>query len=227
MAKIWIGQDVAANMLGQGQGDNRQGRGIIGFDSIVLERYLILCERFNATSIGLILHIRQATQDDIPALAALVKRSAKALCIRDYTDEQIDAALRGAWSVDTDLIDDQTYFVCLDGDQIVGCGGWSRRATLFGGNTYASRDPSFLDPKADRAKIRAFFVDPDFVGQDIGLSLLNHCETEARKAGFSSFELMATLTGARFYRRNGYDGAERVAFPVDQNMKIDFIPMTK
>lgn len=173
------------------------------------------------------LQIRLAIPDDIPTLAALIKRSAKALCIKDYTAEQVDAALGGAWAIDTALIDDQTYFVCQVGHQIIGCGGWSKRATLFGGNTYTSRNPELLDPKTDRAKIRAFFVDPGFVGHDVGLSLLNHCEVEARKAGFTSFELMATLTGSRFYRRNGYQGNERVAYPVDQHMKINFIPMTK
>ncbi len=173
------------------------------------------------------MHIRLAVREDIPILAALIKRSAKALCIKDYSAEEVDAALDGAWAIDTALIDDQTYFVCQTDRQIIGCGGWSKRATLFGGNAYTSRNPAFLDPKVDRAKIRAFFVDPDFVGHDVGLSLLNRCETEALKSNFTRFELMATLTGARFYRRNGYEGDERVAYPVGRQMEIDFIPMTK
>ena len=173
------------------------------------------------------MHLTLAKHADIPRLKALIRRSAEALCIKDYTREEVEAALQGAWAVDTVLIDDQTYFVCKEGDKIVGCGGWSKRATLFGGNAFESRDPALLDPATDRAKIRAFFVDPDYVGKDVGLSILEHCESEARKAGFKTFELMATLTGARFYRRNGYEGTEQTTVTVFDNIAIDFIPMTK
>lgn len=168
-----------------------------------------------------------ATHDDIPALKALIRRSAEALCIKDYSADEVEAALQGAWAVDTVLIDDQTYFIAKEGETIIGCGGWSKRATLFGGNTFESRDPALLNPKTDRAKIRAFFVDPGFVGHDVGLKILHHCESEARKAGFKKLELMATLTGARFYRRNGYEGTERTTVNVYEDASVDFIPMIK
>lgn len=171
--------------------------------------------------------LRLASRDDISGLTSLIERSARALCSKDYTDAQIEAALGGAWAVDTNLIDDQTYFVCTIDNTIVGCGGWSKRATLFGGNAYEDRNPTLLDPKTDRAKIRAFFVNPDYVGHDVGQSILTRCEEEAKAAGFTAFELMATLTGARFYRRHGYLGDERNTFPLTEETTIDFIPMIK
>ena len=149
------------------------------------------------------------------------------LCNKDYTLNEIEVALRGAWGVDAQLIEDQTYFVCVEGDRIVGCGGWSMRATLFGGDAFGGRDAKALDPKVDNAKIRAFFVDPDYVGRNVGLSILHKCETEALKAGFKGFELMATLTGARFYRRQGYVGDIQTTVKLDEEMTIMFIPMSK
>jgi len=120
--------------------------------------------------------LRKATLADVPALNALIARSARGLSAADYRAEQIEGALRGAFGVDSQLLADETYFVVEDAGQIVGCGGWSFRATLFGGDARAGRDASTLDPKTQAAKIRAFFVDPDNARRGIGSLLLDRCE---------------------------------------------------
>ena len=176
---------------------------------------------------SLLMDLRIAQQSDILTLKDLIAKSARALCVKDYSSSQVEAALQGAWAVDTQLIKDQTYFACVADDCIVGCGGWSYRTTLFGGDAFDQRDAHQLDPGKDSAKIRAFFVDPDFVGHNVGLALLAKCEEEAIKAGFKSFELMATLTGARFYRRNGYVGDALETVTLSCGTTLDFIPMKK
>jgi hypothetical protein len=105
--------------------------------------------------------VRKATLDDVPALQALIARSARALSTEDYRPSQVEGALRGAFGVDSQLLADQTYFVVEEAGQFVGCGGWSYRSTLFGGDARDGRDSSTLDPRTQAAKIRAFFVDPD------------------------------------------------------------------
>lgn len=173
------------------------------------------------------MEIRLADEKDIPVLTDLIAKSARGLCSKDYTPEQVEAALNGAWGVDTQLVKDQTYFAVVHEDKIVGCGGWSLRTTLFGGDAFDQRDANKLDPAMDPAKIRAFFVDPDFVGHNVGVALLEHCESEARKAGFHSYELMATLTGARFYARHGYVGDQQTPVRLACGTVVDFIPMSK
>lgn len=133
----------------------------------------------------------------------------------------------GACAVDTQLVRDRTYFVVTDGDLIVACGGWSFRQTLFGGDTRPDRDPAELDPVRDAAKIRAFFVDPDYARRGLGHALLDRCEAEARGRGFARFELMATLPGVPLYRRFGYVAAEPVRYPLENGLDIEFVPMAK
>ena len=171
--------------------------------------------------------LRKATLDDVPALNALIARSARGLSTADYRTEQIEGALRGAFGVDTQLLKDETYFVVEDDGQIVGCGGWSFRATLFGGDARAERDASTLDPKTQAAKIRAFFVDPGSARRGIGSLLLDHCETEARAHGYARVELMATLPGVKLYAARGYAGDAQVQFDVGAGERIEFIPMHK
>ncbi|ADM09119.1 hypothetical protein PB2503_05222 [Parvularcula bermudensis HTCC2503] len=170
---------------------------------------------------------RIACQDDIPAMATLIGRSARQLCRADYTEDQVEAALRGAWGVDTQLVRDGTYLVVEEAGAMLGCGGWSFRRTLFGGDAYADRVPERLDPARDRAKVRAFFVDPKQGGRGVGRLILTTAEAAARAAGFTSFELMATLTGVPFYRRCGYEGEAQVRIPLEPGIDIDFVPMTK
>jgi GNAT superfamily N-acetyltransferase len=173
------------------------------------------------------LSIRKATDADIPALNALIARSARGLSTREYRPEQIEGALRGAFGVDTQLLKDETYFIVEDLGEIVGCGGWSFRSTLFGGDARAGRDASILDPNTQAAKIRAFFVDPGHARRGIGSLLLDHCESQARARGYSEVELMATLPGAKLYAARGYTGAPLVHFDVGSGENIEFIPMRK
>jgi len=172
--------------------------------------------------------LRTATHGDRAALQTLIARSARALGARDYRPEQIEAALQGAFGVDSQLIDDGTYFVAETRDgELIGCGGWSRRRTLFGGDSHAERNAAELDPHTDAARIRAFFVDPGHARQGIGRALLERCESEARARGFSRFELMGTLTGVRLYQALGYVAGELMHYPVAPGVTIEFVPMRK
>jgi GNAT superfamily N-acetyltransferase len=171
--------------------------------------------------------LRKATRADIPALNALIARSARGLSAGEYRPQQIEGALRGAFGVDSQLLKDETYFVVEDAGPIVGCGGWSFRSTLFGGDARAERDSSILDPKTQAAKIRAFFVDPNHARRGIGSLLLEHCESQARAHGYAEVELMATLPGAKLYAARGYIGAPMVRFDVGSGESIEFIPMRK
>lgn len=128
--------------------------------------------------------------------------------------------------MDSELIADGTYFVVEDGGRLVGCGGWSRRKTLFGGDQAASREGGLLDPGRDAAKIRAFFVHPDWARRGIGQAILRRCEAEAKAAGFGSVELMATLPGLKFYRAFGYEEGERVSYEAG-GVALDFVRMRK
>jgi GNAT superfamily N-acetyltransferase len=171
--------------------------------------------------------LRPAVRSDLAALQVLIERSVRVLGARDYRPEQLEAALRGAFGVDTQLIDDGTYFVATSGERLVGCGGWSYRRTLFGSDARAGRDAAPLDPRVDAAKIRAFFVDPDCARQGIGRALLERCEQEARAHRFWRFELMGTLPGVRLYEALGYRRGELLHYPVGPGVSIEFIPMHK
>jgi N-acetylglutamate synthase-like GNAT family acetyltransferase len=171
--------------------------------------------------------LRKATRDDIPALQSLIARSARGLSTADYRPAQVEGALRGAFGVDTQLLDDQTYFVAEEDGAMVGCGGWSFRSTLFGSDARGGRDSSLLDPKTQPAKIRAFFVDPSHARRGIGTRLLERCEGEARGHGFLHVELMATLPGVKLYAARGYLGTEMVRYDVGSGESIEFIPMRK
>ncbi len=171
--------------------------------------------------------LRKAKLDEVPALQELIARSARELCRDDYSEAQIEAAIGTAWGVDTELIRDETYFAVEADGEIVACGGWSRRKTLFGADAAADRESETLDPTTDSARIRAFFVRPDWARQGIGNLLLEECESEARAHGFRSAELVATLPGHRLYQMFGYVGDERVEYPLTGGISIEFIPMKK
>jgi GNAT superfamily N-acetyltransferase len=171
--------------------------------------------------------LRTATHADRPALGILIARSARDLGAGDYRSEQIEGALQGAFGVDTQLIDDGTYFVAESDGHLVGCGGWSRRRTLFGGDSHSQRNAGELDPRTDAARIRAFFIDPDCARQGIGRALLERCEAEARERGFTRFELMGTLPGVRLYQALGYLSGELIHYPVAPGVTIEFVPMHK
>jgi GNAT superfamily N-acetyltransferase len=171
--------------------------------------------------------LREATLRDSASLQALIARSARQLSVGDYAPEQVEGALKGAFGVDSQLIRDGTYFVVETGTTIVGCGGWSYRRTLFGGDSRAERDGAELNPRTEAAKIRAFFVDPAHARQGIGTMLLDHCEAQARLRGFSRVEMMATLPGVRLYAARGYLPVDRVYYEVGPGVTIEFVPMSK
>lgn len=171
--------------------------------------------------------LRKATLADKPILERVIAESARGLSRQDYTDAQIEAALGAAWGVDTELIRDGTYFAAEANGEIVACGGWSYRKTLFGGDGQAGRESEMLDPTSESARIRAFFVRPDWARLGIGAALLERCEAEARDHGFRSAELVATLPGQRLYRRFGYVGEERREYPLRDGISISFVPMQK
>jgi len=169
---------------------------------------------------------RRALIDDAPALAALIARSARGLSLADYSSEQVEAALKGAFGVDTGLIADGTYFLAEHAGEPVACGGWSRRKALFGGDAYHGASAEPLDPAVDSARIRAFFVHPDWARRGLGRALLELCETEAKAAGFRALELMATRPGLKLYQASGYVADEPVVYDLD-GVPIDFVPMRK
>jgi GNAT superfamily N-acetyltransferase len=173
------------------------------------------------------LTLRKALLADVPELRELIARSARGLSTDDYRPAQIEGALRGAFGVDTQLLLDETYFMVEDAATFVGCGGWSFRSTLFGGDSRAGRDASVLDPATQAAKIRAFFVDPEHARRGIGTLLLERCESEARARGFTAVELMATLPGVKLYAVRGYVAMPMVNFDVGEGETIDFVPMRK
>jgi len=147
--------------------------------------------------------IRLATSEDIPALRILMDRAISGLMNDVLTPQQVEASF-DIMGMDTQLIADGTYFVVELGGQIAGCGGWSRRATLFGGDQTEGRDAALLDPTRDAARIRAMYTDPDFVRRGVGRMILDQCEIAARAEGFSRAEMAATMAGEPLYRACGY-----------------------
>jgi GNAT superfamily N-acetyltransferase len=171
--------------------------------------------------------IRKAALSDRPAIEQLIVASARGLSRADYSDPQIEGAIKTLFGVDTNLILDGTYFVVDNDGELIGCGGWSKRKTLFGGDQYATRDAAELDPKTEPAKIRAFFIHPDHARKGIARAILAACETEAKAAGFQSLELMSTLPGIKLYRACGYEGNDRVELEVGEGVTIELAPMKK
>lgn len=174
--------------------------------------------------------IRLATPADIQTLSDLIDASVRGLQAGDYTAAQIDGALRTVYGVDTQLIADGTYFV-VEGTKVAGvmagCGGWSKRKTLYGGDRYFGREDSMLDPRNDAARIRAFFVHPRWARRGIGAMILNACESAAAAAGFTRLEMGATLTGVPFYLAKGYQEVEAISVPLPDGEVLAIVRMKK
>ncbi|MGB8834192.1 MAG: GNAT family N-acetyltransferase [Candidatus Sulfotelmatobacter sp.] len=176
---------------------------------------------------GSTFNIRKATPADVPRLRELIEASVRGLQADDYTPAQIEGALHSVYGVDSQLIADGTYFVVESSSEIVGCGGWSQRKTLYGGDQYAAREDSLLDPAHDAAKIRAFFVHPAWARRGIGSLILKTCEHAAREAGFTRLEMGATLSGVAFYQAMGYRAAEDQQVPLCNGEFLPIIRMAK
>jgi GNAT superfamily N-acetyltransferase len=185
--------------------------------------------------------VRLAVAADVAALRVLIEASVRGLQGGDYSPEQLEGALRTVYGVDTQLISDGTYFAAEAAEGsggssgevgsgaplLVGCGGWSKRKTLFGGDQFAGREDSLLDPARDAAKIRAFFVHPEWVRLGIGGIILKACEAAAVAAGFRRLEMGATLTGVPFYRAKGYVELEAVDVPLGDGVTLPIVRMGK
>jgi GNAT superfamily N-acetyltransferase len=174
------------------------------------------------------IRVRLATPDDIPLLRELIDASVRGLQAHDYTPAQIEAALKTVYGVDSQLIADGTYFVAdTESAEIVGCGGWSKRKTLFGGDHWRGRHDALLDPSHEAAKIRAFFVHPAWARRGIGSLILEACETAAKAAGFTRLEMGATLSGVPFYRTKGYETLENIQVPLGKGESMIVVRMAK
>ncbi len=177
------------------------------------------------------IRIRQAVTEDIPMLRDLIDASVRGLQTRDYTPSQIENALATVYGVDTQLIADGTYFVAEveagDAAMLVGCGGWSKRKTLYGGDQWTGREAALLDPEHDAAKIRAFFIHPSWARRGIGSMVLEACENAAVAAGFTRFEMGATLTGVLLYQARGYVALENLEVPLGNGESLAIVRMEK
>jgi N-acetylglutamate synthase-like GNAT family acetyltransferase len=170
---------------------------------------------------------RLARESDVPALEALIPLSVRALQAPWYSTAQMEAALGPVFGVDRQLIRDGTYFVIEHDGAIVGCGGWSRRRSLYGGDGNRSGEDALLDPQRDAARIRAFFVHPDWARRGIGRSIMVACESAVAQAGFRTVDIVATLAGEPLYAAFGYDVVERYEIPMAGDLKLPVVRMTK
>lgn len=165
---------------------------------------------------------------DIPAIREVIQASVRELQAGDYTSAQIEGALATVFTVDSRLIADGTYLLALDEDRVAGCGGWSYRKTLYGGDQQLETiESSVLDPATEAAKIRAIFVHPDYTRMGLGSLILKAAEDAAVAAGFRRLEMGSTLTGVPLYRLRGYRETVRIAVPVGAGEEIEIVRMSK
>ena len=171
--------------------------------------------------------LRVATLDDVPGVERLIERSVRELSAAWYTPEQIESALRFMFGVDTQLVRDGTYHVANADEAVVAAGGWSRRRTLFGGDRWKHEADELLDPTREPARIRAFFVHPDWSRRGLGRLLFETCLRDARSAGFGRMELMATLPGEPLYRALGFEADERVDLTLPDGVSVPLVRMSR
>lgn len=172
--------------------------------------------------------IRLAAMEDVPALQELIISSVRALSLPYYDEDQIEGSLTHVFGVDSQLIQDGTYFVAENEGQIVGAGGWSKRKTLFGGDQ-AKLDhfDELLNPAKDAARIRAFYVHPRWSRRGLGRRIVRACEEAAHQAGFMKLELIATLPGEPLYSALGYTIVEPFAIPLPEGHSLPAFRMDK
>lgn len=170
---------------------------------------------------------RVAVLDDLPALTELMAAAIGQLQADFLTPAQVEAS-HGVMGIDTQLVRDGTYFVVEIDGEIAGCGGWSRRATLYGGDHSTKlRDDAMLDPARDAARVRAMYTHPNFTRRGVGRAILDASEAAARAEGFSRVDLMATLSGEPLYRACGYQQVERIQSPEINGVQVPLVRMSK
>jgi GNAT superfamily N-acetyltransferase len=174
-------------------------------------------------------HLRVATKDDVAGIRGLIEDSVRGLQAGDYSAAQIEGALATVFTVDSQLIADGTYFVAFaEDEELAGCGGWSFRKTLYGGDHQMEKiAPERLDPRLDAAKVRAIFVHPKFARMGLGSLILQAAESAAIAMGFRRFEMGSTLTGVALYALKGYREVSRVMVPVGGGEEIEVVRMVK
>jgi GNAT superfamily N-acetyltransferase len=178
------------------------------------------------TSTSPTLRLRLATLEDVPVLTELMNGAISRL-LQDFLPPEGVAASFEIMGLDTQLIRDRTYFVVEDGGEIAGCGGWSRRATLFGGDHSAGRDAALLDPAVDAARVRAMYTHPDHTRKGVGRLVLDACETAAAAEGFTRAEMAATMGGVPLYRACGYHDIEPFTAATSTGYAVPLIRMGK
>jgi len=207
------------------------GKDIIRNEPPKAESGRLECREFTETE-SMSIHIRKATAEDVPRLREVIEASVRGLQPGYYSPGQIEGALKSVYGVDSQLIADGTYLVAEFSEsqrnvEIVACGGWSKRKTLYGGDQYGGREDSLLDPARDAAKIRAFFVHPKWARRGIGGLILEACENAARQAGFTRLEMGATLSGVAFYEAKGYAAVENQEVPLGNGEALPIVRMAK
>jgi len=180
----------------------------------------------NSSASPLNLRLRLARPDDMPVLSALMDRAIGELLQAFLPPEGVKASFE-IMGLDTQLIADGTYFVVAEGSEIAGCGGWSRRATLFGGDHSAGRDAALLDPAKDAARVRAMYTHPDHTRKGVGRMVLDACEAAARAEGFSRVEMAATVGGVPLYRACGYHDIEPFEAVTSTGYRVPLVRMGK
>ena len=193
------------------------------------------------------IRIRAATSRDVPQLERLIAASVRELQAQDYSTEQREAALQSVFGVDSQLIADGTYLLAearpsdptspeaqksdettvAGMPRLAGCGGWSRRTTLFGGDQWTARQDDLLDPAHDAAKIRAFFIHPLWARRGLATKILEACEAAAREAGFKRYEMGATLTGVKLFEARGYIPMRKIEISIGEGLTLPILHMEK
>jgi GNAT superfamily N-acetyltransferase len=171
--------------------------------------------------------LRPAETRDTPNLQSLIARSGVELSAGYYTPVQVEAITRHVFGVDSQLIADGTYFVVEDDGNLVACGGWSRRRTLFGGDQAKRGADRLLEPATEPARIRAFFVEPTLARRGLGRMLMARCIDEAMRAGFTSLELVATLPGEPLYAASGFAVTERFELQLPGGIRVPLTRMAR
>ncbi len=172
-------------------------------------------------------HLRLATAADVPSITTLIDASVRGLSIGYYTQAQIGESLVSVFGVDSQLLTDGTYFVIESDGELAASGGWSKRATLYGGDQVKSAPDPLLDPRVDAARIRAFYVAPQFARRGLARQLFNACIADAVAAGFDRFQLGATLPGVPLYEALGFRALDRVDFPMRFGLSLPVVRMER
>ena len=172
------------------------------------------------------LNLRLASPEDLPALRDLMNAAIGELLTPFLPPDEVAASFE-IMGLDSQLVADGTYFIVEDGAALAGCGGWSRRATLFGGDHSAGRDAALLDPARDAARVRAMYTHPDHVRKGVGRLILEACEAASAGEGFTRCEMAATLAGEPLYRACGYLEIERFSAPTSRGVEVPLVRMGK